>query len=290
MTMDRTAIQELEALGVVALEPRRLTEGADPWAIVPDGWHVSDLERYLPAPTRARGLVTLQDAASFVAWIKERATPATRIYATAPWPNGPHYMAVMDDTVAADAPTWRQWRAAYTPLPSPEWAVWNGGNGKLASQKDFAEFLEMNADDIFSSQPSEPTSAQMLELAGSLTATTKAEFSSAVRVQNGNTSIRYSETTTATGGNSSIEVPQEFQLSIPIFVGGPHYKFPAKLRYRIQNNQLMLGYAIVRPHKVIETATNDVTERIGTESGLLIYTGLANGGDSGASALGNNRA
>lgn len=274
--IDRGAIQELQALAVVALEPKFVKTDelpGDPFAMVPDAWHVEDLERFALAPTRPRGLVTLQDAASFCAWVNERKGDRTRIYASAPLPNGPHYAAVMDDTVDGAAPAWRQWRGLYTPLPSPEWAIWTGGNNKLVAQRDFAEFLEANADDVYSGAPSEPTSAQMLELAGSLTATTRAEFSATTRLQNGNTSIRYAETTTAAGGVGAIEVPEQFIIAIPVFVGGPYYKIAARFRYRLNGSVLTMGYALIRPHKVIEIATADITAKIADDCKVTIYTG-----------------
>lgn len=270
--MDRTAIQELEGLAAAAFEIRRAADGGDPLTIVPDDWQVRDLEHFLPAPTRARGNVQLQDAASFVDWINERKGEATRIYATAPF-TGLHYAAVMDDTLKALSPTWRDWRGVYSPLPSPEWAIWSGANGKRVAQKDFAEYMEQNADDIVSTQPDEPTSAQILELAGNLTATTKAEFSSAYRTGNGTTSLRYSETTSAQGGQGNIEVPDSFYIGIPVFVGGPVYKIGARLRYRITGQQLTMGFDLIRPHKVIEAAAAEITANIREKTGLQVYCG-----------------
>lgn len=276
--MNRDTVQEIEALNAAAMEARRVADGGKPYTLVPPDWEVRDLERLLPAPTRARGLYTFGEADSFAQWVKDRATDSTRIYGTNNHTQGVGFMAVMDDTTGAEAPAWGEWRAAYHPIISPEWAIWSGMNGKRAGQKDFAEFLEQNVDDVFSGSASEPPGAVLLELCSVLQATVKAEFSSAVRLSNGATQLRYAETVTASGGgNGAIEMPEMFFLGVPVFMGGPTYKVGARLRYRVAGNQLTLGYDLVRPHKVVELAANDIKAKISEHTGLAVTMGVPPG-------------
>lgn len=271
--IDRSAVQELMALSVASLEARRAFEQGIPYALVPPDWTVTELERLLETPTRARGITALGDVDSFCAWVNERKLPGSRVYATNNHSQGVQFVAVLDDTISAEAPQWGDWRAQYNPLVSPEWQIWNGLNGKRGAQKDFAEFVESNIDDVFSSGAHEPAGAVLLELANVLHATLKAEFSSAVRLSNGTTQLRYSETMQATGGSGSLEVPEMFFLSIPVFQRGPNYKVAARLRYRVQGSSLSIGYDLVRPHKIIEAAANDIIERITDKTALPLFMG-----------------
>jgi uncharacterized protein YfdQ (DUF2303 family) len=275
--MDRSAIQELAAFTVAGLEPRRIDGMGTPYAVVPPDWVVHDLEGTLSAPARARGTTELGDCDSFCAWLNERKTNHTRVYAVNNHAQGVRFVAVLDDTVAEDAPQWGDWRGIYTPLISPEWQIWSGMNGKRGPQRDFAEFVEANVDDVHSGSPTEPPGAVLLELASVLHATIKAEFSSATRLSNGATQLRYAETIQATGGSGSLEVPEMFFLGIPVFMGGPNYKIGARLRYRIQGNALQIGYDLVRPHKVIEAAAADIIERITEKTTLPLYMGVPHG-------------
>jgi uncharacterized protein YfdQ (DUF2303 family) len=272
--MDRSAIQELMALSVSSIEARRVLEQGIPYAVVPPDWSLEGLERFLENPTRPRGTTQLASADTFCMWIVERKGDHSRIYATNSPQQGVSFVAVLDDTTDAAAPMWGDWRAQYTPLVSPEWSIWSGMSGKRGPQKEFAEFIEQNLDDVFSSGEHEPAGAVLLELSQVLHATTKAEFSSAVRLSNGTTQLRYSETTTATGGNGSLDVPEMFFLSIPVFIGGPHYKVAARLRYRVQGSTLQIGYDLVRPHKVVEAAADDIIERITETTQLVPYMGV----------------
>jgi uncharacterized protein YfdQ (DUF2303 family) len=277
MTIDRGAVQELMALSVSSLEARRALEQGIPYALVPPEWDVKALENLLEHPTRVRGTTKLGDADSFCAWINERKLPITRVYAVNNHADGVQFVGVLDDTLSAEAPQWAEWRAAYQPLVSPEWQIWSGMSGKRGAQKDFAEFVESNVDDVFSSGEHEPVGAVLLELAQVLHATIKAEFSSAVRLSNGTTQLRYAETMQATGGSGSLEVPEMFFLSIPVFMGGPHYKVAARLRYRVQGTSLQIGYDLVRPHKVVEKAADDIIAVITDKTGITPYMGVPAG-------------
>jgi uncharacterized protein YfdQ (DUF2303 family) len=274
MMEDRGAVQELMALSVASLEARRAGDGGVPYAVVPPEWSVERLEHLLEHPTRPKGTTKLGDADSFCAWINERKLPTSRVYAVNNHSEGVQFVAVLDDTIEAGQPMWAEWRALYTPLVSPEWQIWSGMNGKRGGQKEFAEFIESNLDDVFSSGEHEPAGAVLLELSQVLHATTKAEFSSATRLSNGATQLRYSETITATGGSGSLEVPEMFFLSIPVFMGGPHYKVAARLRYRVQGTSLSIGFDLVRSHKVVEAAANDIIERITEKTAIVPYMGV----------------
>ncbi len=273
--LDRGAIQELAAFTVAGLEGGKGNGDSRPYAYVPPDWQITDLEGLLDRPTRPRGITTFGEADSFCSWINERKAATTRIYGTNNHTQGVAFVAVMDDTVSGASPQWGDWLASYTPIISPEWAIWSGMNGKRGPQKEFAEFLESNVDDVFSGSPTEPPGAVLLELCSVLHATIKAEFSSATRLSNGATQLRYAETITASGGgNGAIDMPEMFFLGVPVFQAGPTYKIGARLRYRVHGNSLQLGYDLVRPHKVVELAANEICDRITERTGMAVTMGV----------------
>jgi uncharacterized protein YfdQ (DUF2303 family) len=274
--IDRSAIQELASFTVAGLEARRVSDFGAPYTVVPPDWSLHDLEALLPAPARARGQTELGDCESFCAWVNERKGERTRIYATNNPTQGVRFVAVLDDTTSGEQPSWADWRGVYAPMVTPEWQIWTAMNGKRGAQRDFAEFVESNVDDVFSGSPTEPPGAVLLELAQVLHATIKAEFSSATRLTNGATQLRYAETINATGGNGALEMPEQFFLGIPVFMGGPTYKIGARLRYRIDphSHTLQIGFDLVRAHKVIEQAAADIIERITEKTALPLFMGV----------------
>lgn len=274
MSVDRGGIQELVSLGVAGIEARRVGDSGTPYVTIPEGWQIEEMERVLPMPTRTRGTVGMHDTDSLIAWVNERKGAETRVYATNNPTHGVTIVAVMNDATSREQPSWRDWRAVYSPMVSPEWAIWTQMSGKRGGQREFAEFIEANVDDVFSGSPSEPPGAVLLELASVLQATIKAEFASATRLSNGATQLRYAETISASGGSGSLEMPEMFYLGIPVFIGGPTYKVGARLRYRINSNTLQLGYDLVRPHKVVEMAAGEILGRVKAETGVPVYMGM----------------
>jgi uncharacterized protein YfdQ (DUF2303 family) len=286
--MDRSAIQELAAFTVAGLEARFVGGDGRPFAPVPPDWSLLDLETLLPYPTRPRGQTELGDCESFCRWVNERKGEYSRVYAVNNMSQGVRFVAVLDDTTTGAAPKWGDWRGVYSPITSPEWVIWSGMNGKRGAQKDFAEFIESNVDDVFSGAQHEPPGAVLLELASVLHATIKAEFSSATRLSNGATQLRYAETIQTTGGgNGALDMPEMFYLGIPVFMGGPTYKVGCRLRYRIDqhSHSLQIGYDIVRPHKVVEAAASDLVTRITDQTGVPLFMGVPQAIRSGLQAL-----
>lgn len=116
----------------------------------------------------------------------------------------------------------------------------------------------------------------MLEIAKTLEAKTSVDFKSGVRLENGDHQIKYvSETTGRAGGNGDLEIPSTFALGIAPYMGGPSYKMPARLRYRINDGHLVLWYELVNPHKVIEAAAKEIVATIKSETGQEAFMGTA---------------
>lgn len=235
-----------------------------PYALVPPGYSFRSLEDTLPWPARKRGRDTLNDADSFVRFVNENKTGATRLYGTL---TPPSVLAVFDDH--GDEPGWRQHTALYACPLSAEWKTWNAADGRRMQQAEFAQFVEDNAPDCVT-----PPAADMIEIARTLEAKKKVNFASGIRLTNGQTELTYEETVQGTAAKGRLALPEVFTLGVPVLEGGPKYALEARLRYRIgDGGALAMWFDLVRPHKLIEHAAREVWGLIEAQTDLRIFNG-----------------
>lgn len=250
-------------LGVALCEPTKV--GDTPFIVVPAGFGHESLEKFLPAPTRSRGITTLRDVGSFIELVKQENTPHTRIYGCYEPAN---FKAVFNDNFM-DAPGWRDHMAVFSCPSSVEWKAWNAANKRQMNQADFAAFIEDNLPDIAS-----PPAADMLEISRSLEAKKKVNFASGIRLSNGQNELTYEEEISGTASKGKLVVPELFTIGIPVLEGGPRYAVDCRLRYRIADGgKMTMWFELVRPHKVAEDAVNQVWATISEGTGLPILNG-----------------
>ena len=101
------------------------------------------------------------------------------------------------------------------------------------------------------------------------------EFSSGVRLNNGQIQFQYDEVVRGTAQRGTIEVPEHFVLGIPIHANGPAYRIPVRLRWRLQEGKVAFWYELVRPHRFIEDAVMEIRERIVNDTGIAVLSGIA---------------
>lgn len=207
--------------------------------------------------TRKIGTTTVRDAASFLAYWTKHHDDASEVYADS---ERLTVTAVLDANTATDA-RFGGHRLHLALRETTAWQQWMRSNGELMGQEDFAEFLEDHLPELL-----EPSAADMLEIAQSFQANSKVDFQSATRLNSGQRKFEYVETTTAKAGQKgSLEVPETFIIGLVPFEGSAGYKLTARLRYRIGQNGLRLGYKLDRPDEVRKTAFADVVKAIGDQ-------------------------
>ena len=264
--MDKNEIQGAIGAGLLLADTRSVPSDLKDhhaFVVIPEASKLQDLEGFLQCPLRKVGKVNMADSASFIRFVNESQTPSTRIYASkAP----PVFVAVFNDH--GDDPGWRDHQARYACPMSIEWEKWASADGKKMSQVEFAQFIENNLPDVAS-----PPAAQMLEVSRSLEAKKKVNFSSDIRLSDGQTQFGYEEEISGTTSKGSLLVPTEFQLGIPVLLGGAPYQVNARLRYRIDGAKLLMWYELVRPHKIVEHAVNEVWAEIEAATLLTIFNG-----------------
>ncbi len=162
--------------------------------------------------------------------------------------------------------------ADYSCPKSDEWLQWIHKNKVKMSQYEFALHIEDNIDDISSTKEGEPTGADMLTCALSLTANKNVDFSSKINISNGLIQFGYSETLQGAEQQGKLTVPENFYIGIPVFKNEDSYKIKIRLRYKIQESNLQLWYEMVKPSRIIDDAFNKTKENITSKIDCPAYT------------------
>lgn len=221
--------------------------------VVPEGSHLDQVmpnDKFLTQPRRLKGSVVVDDVASFKAYVTEFYGELS----TTAWvdPAQHRVTAILNDA-HADESAWRDHRATLQLVKTPEWKRWRQTDGSLMNQETFARHIEMSEVDI-----ANPDAGTLLEIAQTFYASTKADFRSGTRLQDGQVQFSYVEETNATAGrNGELDIPAKFELLIAPFHGEKPVTITALLRYRIRDGKLAIGYELVRPDD-IERAVMDL--------------------------------
>jgi uncharacterized protein YfdQ (DUF2303 family) len=253
--MDSAAIEALVA--AINKPPEVISpEGMSTLAFVPEGYALTSLKQHLLSPERVCQHVTLLTADDFLAYWKRFKSDSSVVFGDE---RNATYRAIVDFHAADGTPKWCSHMATYACPKSREWEVWNASNGKRMPQAAFAEFIEDNYPDII-----KPSHAEMIQVSTNLSAKKSVQFSQATRLDNGQSQLVYQEEVKGSvetkGG--TMKVPDGFTLKLAVFLGGPLYQLDARLRYRINDGKLEIWYDLHRPHKVVEAATQAVTQSI----------------------------
>lgn len=233
--------------------------------VVADGVQVLDLDRFLESPRRKKGTYHPATVSALIAYAKEHETEGTTIWVDK---TASKVTAVINDH--GQTPGWRGHTATLQLQTSPEWKHWLAKDGQYFDQEDFAEHLQDGIEEIRN-----PDAATMLEIAQTIQGATKADWRTATRLDNGEVSFAYHEQIEATAGRKAhLEIPQTFDLAISPFYGEAPFELSARLRYRIREGNLRIGYKLGRPHDVVVAVLGGIAERLSGEAGFAhVYLG-----------------
>lgn len=240
--------------------------------IVPDGFSREevDTEYLLDQPVRKRGCVDLYTSQSVIDFVRRhKSEQTTTIYASK---ITHRFVAVINDARGTDSyhenpAEWADHRATLDLIKTPEWKFWTAHDGDFMDQEAFATHIEDGQLEV-----RDPDAATLLELASTFQAHTAVKFRSAVVLQSGQRQLNYEENTEAGAGrDGKMVIPKEIVLGLSPFEGSALYELHARLRYRIGNGKLSIGYQLIRPHDVLNDAFSDEAVRIaaGTECPLF---------------------
>jgi len=248
-------VQAVIDVAQAATAPRTLALGEYHVLALGDGKHQTiDLtgDQYRDTPKRKRGEITVRDATSFLDYFGKHSDDGSEIYADV---EALRVTAVLDAHQAdPGGARWGGHRLVLALRKTPSWLAWADKDGALLEQKAFAEFVEDNLVDIVA-----PSGATILEIAESFHATSKTAFTSGTRLANGDTKLAFSDETTAKAGRKGdITIPSVIKLGLRPFEGSDPYELTARFRYRLEKDELRLGFRLDRPADVLTAAFADV--------------------------------
>lgn len=263
--------QTLERIlpGPVAIDLPQTPESVG-YVGMPPGWRLEkvDDEQMLLAPRRTKALATLNDAPSFIDFVKRYAEPGTTVWCDFnPQTFALSFNAVIDEH-SAGTPAWRSHSAIFVPDMSAEWKVWKAKNAQNFDQVSFAEFLEANEADI-ASQPGFPSSGDMMRMATDFQAKADFRVKSKVTLQSGGQALEY--VNEADGETvERMALFNKFQIGIPIFwrapaapgAAVPAFLIPARLRFRLGAGKVTFYYELVRPDLAHQLAAGELIAEI----------------------------
>jgi uncharacterized protein YfdQ (DUF2303 family) len=242
-----------------------------PFVFVPEGYRTENYTALLPRPPRKTGVVYLDDADSFVAYVTRHQTDDTAIYCSADLAKSEVSLTAVINDHGRNEAGWGDHRAMYLVAKSEEWKRWTKTNMEARSQAEFALFIEDNQKDI-ASVAGFPTGAEMLQMALSLEINQDARFKSSIRLQSGGvemTLVDQEDDATL----KRMQVFERFAIGITPFLNGDAYQLTARLRYRAQEGKLRFWYELIRPDLVMQAAVKELVQKIGAATGLLVLLG-----------------
>lgn len=279
---------------------------------IPDDAQIIDYQSQddarLPRPRRHEGTVTLHDLASFVAWTNRHSVR----HSSAVYANPEQVTVVINDnssTASAaplstedsaeltaedfyeepepeQAPGWGDFRGVW-PLPySREWTAWHRLNKSYFDQKRFAEFLEDHIMDVIDEERAGESATRltgvlgmkvaspsaMLTLSRGLSIRVDSRMSNVQSLSSGEAQMHYSEEHRDEKG-APLKIPGGFVVAIPVFRGGPLWKIPVRLRYRVSKGEVQWSYHLHRADAVASMAFDEAVEAIREQTGLPVFQG-----------------
>ncbi len=230
-------------------------------------------------PVRPAGNTYVDDLQSFAALVSRFADPdETVIFA-----NEGHLSitAILNHhtklTATGVEPGFGDHRVVYKIPKSDEWKAWMDVAGVPMSQGVFAEFIEDHGLDIVG-EPVESlpqrvqsflveqglslaTPRQMVEFSRGLAVHRNRKVDQKVNLSTGEVRFQ-TEDEDVTKDGTKLKIPGAFMIRIPVFLNGPTWLIPVRLRYRIKEGTINWSIAPYKADLVQKTAFDEIVDVI----------------------------
>lgn len=219
-------------------------------------------------PEQMAGTLTFLTAESMVAAHVLYANERTRMFADV---ENRKILAIYDFLTANNESErqtgWSQFKGEIVFRNSRKLTEWS----KLTEwmgQSDFANFLEDHLEDVV-----EPNGADLLSIATDLEANSASSFKGKITLQNGDVRLDYQNDT-----QTSVEVPKELILGIPLFEHGDKYKVKARLRFRVAGGGVAFRLLFTNLADAIDMEFERITQEMEEKTKSVILRGRAQAG------------
>ena len=261
-----TDTQPIIDVAVASTGPQKVTEEFRFHTVTTpnDGVRLIDLEaerdKLRDTPRRKTGVYKVHDADSLVAYVDKHGDDESEV-----WADTVAFKIVGvlnahegDRSNQASAGRFEDHRVEYGVLFTEAWKKWTKYDGQLLDQQSFAELIEERAIDVVG-----PSGAEMLEVAQTFKATVGVHVESSTRLSTGQRQFKFHEEIDGKAGKTGqLEIPETFTLGLQPFEGADAFKVTARLRYRMNDGVLRMGYKLERPEDIIRTAFLSVVDKV----------------------------
>ncbi len=219
---------------------------------------------YRDTPRRKKGQVALTTPASLSQYVNLHKVDGTEVFAD--WRKRQAVAVINDHGTGAG---WGDHRATLTLVATPEWTRWAELDSKWLTQEQFAEhILDTTADVV------DPPAAELMEMAETFVATKAVSFRSGSRLRDGQRQLTYVEEINAQAGPAgNVSIPERILLRLAPFDGADVVEMSARVRYRINDGALRLGYVLDRPDLVLREAFANVMAGVEAATGITALWG-----------------
>jgi uncharacterized protein YfdQ (DUF2303 family) len=242
----------------IATSPAEAVDGSH-YVIVPSGCQLQSLEHLQGAPSRTKGTVNFASVAAACRYINDFKDEWSRVFMKV----GGAFECVLDYPTE-EHPRWGQHKAAYGPVYSEPWKVWLAAHKRPMNQRAFAEFVEENLSEFFA-----PAGAEMLDLARTLEAKKSVAFKSGIRLENGDVSLAFEETTAARAGvKGELEIPSQFTIRLPVLLDEEARTVECRLKYAINDGAVVFSVEVIRLGALLEEVGRSIYATVKNETGI----------------------
>ncbi len=267
MDLTAPAIEKLERLiAANANTVLNIPGGNVPVVLAPNGYEAKLLPQavyneYAEQPHKLEATRSFFHSASFMEYFNRFAGEDSIILAN---PEKFTLRAVLDYHIAAPegdhVPQWQRHVATLEMRQSEQLKAWIKNDGVLMSQAEFAEFLQENAGDL-----QRPSASEMLTIARDLRATVGMTAVSNFNQQTGEVELTFKNEVSATAGvrTAKVEIPDRFELSIPLFANDKPSPVIAQFRFRA-GQEMKLMYKLYQLNRMLEQRFSALVDEIQT--------------------------
>lgn len=157
---------------------------------------------------------------------------------------------------------WGQLRAAISFTESRKLKEWRRCL-EWMTQVEFANFLEDHLEDVLT-----PSGQELLSIATDLEASSTGGFKGKVNLDNGSVRLSFSAETETT-----VEVPRNLTLGIPLFEHGDRYKLGARLRFVISGGMVKFKLLFTNLQDAKDQEFERIVQEIEAKTSEPIYRG-----------------
>ena len=268
----------IKALVAALATPTILQQDGRELAAVPDNFQIESLERFREAPDRTRAELTMNGLDSFCSYVNRfKEAAASTVFVTPNLKSLQEGMtlatAVIDFPQDYNDPRWGEHVVRMAARPSQAYAKLIALDGKLLPQSDFARALE----DIARFSSSHPA-AELLEVAQTISLTSKGDFKSYEDDFSGSTEFRFDLAVKANAGSQErrLIVPTHIGFHVPLIDGLEDVDVQVKFLYRVPaepGGKVLLGIQIVDRPWLEEAAINRAANAIRDKTALDVFVG-----------------